>query len=99
MKIRIKEDRKTIIIPVPTGLIFSKTSVWIWLKLAKLLVRDKRKYIPEDAQEQLTALLENLPEEGIQALCAEIMRIKRTYGSFRLVEVYAADDKEVIIDL
>ena len=97
MKIRIKEEGKWITIPLPTGLIFSKASVWIWLKLAKVALGKNRKDIPENAQ--LTALLENLPEDGIRAFCAEIMRIKRTQGSVRLVEVQAADGSEVIIDL
>ena len=93
MKIRIKEEGKRITIPLPTGLIFSKVSVWIWLKVAKVALGKNRKDIPEDS------LLENLPEDGIRAFCAEIMRIKRTQGSVRLVEVQAADGSEVIIDL
>lgn len=99
MKIQIKADGHNFSIPVPTRLIFSKTSVRLYLKLARKYSSRAKRYIPEDAQQQASDFLQKLPDEAVYALCAELMRIKRRYGSWNLVEVRSAGGEEVHITL
>lgn len=99
MKIQIKADGHNISIPIPTALIFSKPSVWLYLKLAKKFSSQAKDYIPEDIEISMDSLLTQFPEETVYALCAELMRIKRKYGSWELVHVISSDGEEVHITL
>lgn len=99
MRIHIKADGHNIRIPIPTGLIFSKPSVWLYLKLARKYSSRGAQYIPEDAEGTAEDILSKIPDEAIYALCAEIMRIKRKHGHWDLVEVKAASGEEVLIRL
>lgn len=99
MKIRIKADGHNISIPIPTGLIFSKPSVWLYLKLTRKYASHAKEYIPGEIEISADAFLTGFPDETVYALCAEIMRIKRRYGSWELVHVISADGSEVYITL
>lgn len=99
MKIQVKSDGYNFTIPIPTGLIFSKPSVWLYLKLARKFSSHAKKYIPENIEISVDALPTLLPDEAVYALCAEIMRIKRKYRSWELVHVISSDGDEVHITL
>lgn len=99
MRIRIKGDGHNINIPIPTGLIFSKASVWLYLKLARSFSSRAKKYIPEDTEQTAEKVLAQIPDEAVYALCAEIMRIKKKHGHWELVNVKSADGEEVQIIL
>lgn len=99
MRIKVKGCGHNIMIPIPTGLIFSKPSVWLYLKLAKNHFRLAEQYIPENVEISLEHCLYNLPEETVYAVCSEIMRIKRTHGRWELLEVHSANGEEVYITL
>ena len=99
MKIRINTGEVNFCIPVPTGLIFSKPSVWLYLKIARKYSSRAQKYIPENVEGQADKFLSNLPDEAAYALCAEIMRIKRKYGHWDLVDVESAGGERVRVSL
>lgn len=99
MKIQVKSDGYNFTIPIPTGLIFSKPSVWLYLKLARKFTSHTKEYLPENAEIVVDALPKRLPDEAVYDLCAEIMRIKRKYGSWELVHVISSDGDEVHITL
>lgn len=99
MRIKVKGDGHNLSIPIPTGLIFSKASVWLYLKLARSFSSRAKQYIPANVEITADEILEKLPEEAVYALCAEIMRIKRKHGHWELVNVKSADGEEVQIIL
>lgn len=99
MKIQVKADGHNISIPIPTALIFSKPSVWLYLKLARKFSARAGEYIPRDVEVSVESFLTQLPEEAVYALCGEIMRIKKKYGAWKLVEIYSASGEEVHITL
>ena len=99
MRIIVKGSGHNIRIPIPTGLIFSKPSVWLYLKLARKNASHVKEYIPGEIEISADALLTGLPDEAVYALCAEIRRIKRRYGSWELVNVSTADGEEIQITL
>lgn len=99
MRIHVRADGHNIQIPIPTGLIFSKASVWLYLKLARSFSSRAKQYIPADVEITADEILEKLPEEAVYALCAEIMRIKRKHGHWDLVEVKSSSGEEVKITL
>lgn len=99
MRIQVKGEGHNIRIPIPTGLIFSKPSVWLYLKLARKYSSRASKYIPEDIEISVDPILNNIPDEAVYALCAEIMRIRRKYGKWTLVEVSASSGEEITITL
>jgi hypothetical protein len=99
MRIQVKSQGYNISIPIPTRLIFSKPAVWIYLKFARSHIRLAEQYIPEGAEISLEPCLSNLPEEAVYAICSEILRIKRTYGRWELLEVHSADGAEICITL
>ena len=83
-------------IPIPTGLIFSKASAWAWLKIAR---KASAQYLPKKIGKKADAVMSNLSDEAVYALCAELMRIKRKYGKWDLVEVESSDGEQVLIQL
>ncbi len=99
MRIKVKGNGHNIQIPIPTGLIFSKASVWLYLKLARTYSSRAKQYIPADVEVTVDEVLEKLPDEAVYALCAEIMRIKRKHGHWDLVEVKSSSGDEVTITL
>ena len=99
MKIQVKVEGCNITIPVPTGLIFSRPSVWLWLKIARNASGQGSRYIPDHVETRADDFFAKIPEEAMYALCAELMRIKRKYGSWELVEVHSASGEEVRICL
>ncbi len=99
MRIKVKGNGHNIQIPIPTGLIFSRASVWLYLKLARTYSSRAKQYIPADVEVSVDAVLEKLPDEAVYALCAEIMRIKRKHGHWDLVEVKSSSGEEVTITL
>ena len=99
MRIRVRGEGHNIQIPIPTGLIFSKASVWLYLKLARTYSSRAKQYIPADVEVTVDEILEKIPDEAIYAICAEIMRIKRKHGHWDLVEVKSSSGEEVTITL
>lgn len=96
MRIKVKSRDININIPVPTGLIFSKASAWTWMKIAR---HTASKYMPENVNEKADMVLDGLSDEAVYAICGELMRIKRKYGSWDLVEVESSDGDQVLIRL
>ena len=84
MKIIVKSGEHDIRLGIPTALIFSKGSTFLAEKLG-------RKYSPES--------MVDIPPEAIPALCAELRKIKKKYGTYELVEVESADGRYVKITL
>jgi len=99
MRIQIKGDGHNIKIPIPTGLIFSKPSVWLYLKMGRKYSSRASKFIPEDIEISADQILDRIPDEAVYALCAELRRIKRRHKHWVLVEVHGADGEEVCITL
>ena len=99
MKIQVKAEGHNITIPIPTRLIFSKASVWLYLKLARKLSSRAKQYIPAEVEVTVDEILEKIPDEAVYILCAEIMRIKKKHGYWKLVEVDTAGGEHVEITL
>lgn len=100
MRIKVKSGNIKINIPIPTGLIFSKASAWLWLKTMRLTAKPcVSQYMPDSISGKPDACLDSLSDEAVYALCAELMRIKRKYGSWDLVEVESSDGSQVLIRL
>ena len=99
MKIRIKSVGRSFSVAVPTGLIFSKASIWLYLKLARKYYSAAEKYIPENSEMMAEKLLNKLPDEKLYALCGELRRIKRKHGSWELVNVESSNGDSVKVNL
>ena len=84
MKIQVKAEGRDIKIFLPTNLVFSRGTAW--------LANHAGRVYAEDA-------LKDIPPEALEALFAEIRRIKRRYGSWELVEVRSADGEVVNVTL
>lgn len=84
MKIQVKADGRDINILLPTGLVFSKGTVWLANHVG-------RKYA-EDA-------MKNISPQALDALFAEFRRIKKKHGSWELVDVQSSSDEQVKIIL
>ena len=100
MRIRVKTKEHKIEIPISTGMIFSKASAWIWLKTMRKVAKPYvEEYVPKSVSRKANSALDSLSDEAVFALCAELMRVKRKYGKWNLVEVESADGDEVLIQL
>lgn len=99
MRILIRGEGHHINIPVPTALVFSRPSVWIWMKLARKAMNHSSKYNPADAGINEDDCFAKIPDEAVYALCAELMRVKRKHGRWDLVEVESANGERVLIRL
>jgi len=84
MRIRIKGHGQNRNIILPTGLIFSKGTVWLANHVARKYAADAMK---------------DISPEALDALFAEFRSIKRKHGSWNLVEVESADGETVLITL
>ena len=83
MRIRVCSQERSFTIFLPTRLVFSRT-------LMKLGLRIGRAYSPD---------VPDIPPEAVDALCGEILRIKKKHGSWDLVEVFSSDGEAVTITL
>ncbi len=99
MKIKLRGEGHSFSVTIPTGLIFSKASVWLYLKLARKYTSTAAKYIPENSEKMADSLLNNLPEEAVYAICEELRRIKKKHGSWELVHVESANGELVNVIL
>ena len=84
MRIQVKEDGRNINISIPTCLIFNKGTAWIARRFGRHYAGDAMK---------------GIPPEAIDALFAEIRRIKKKYGSWELVEAESSDGELVKVTL
>ena len=83
MRIRVHSGKGDLSLVLPTRMIFSKT-------LVKFGIRMGKRYSDN---------VPDLPPAAIDALCDEIHRIKKQYGSWKLVELHSADGDTVTIIL
>lgn len=84
MRVKVSDKDTNLDIILPTGLVFSRGTVFLVNKVA-------RKYAGD--------AMENIPPEAMAALFAEFRRIKRKYGKWDLVEVESADGDRVLVRL
>lgn len=84
MKIRIRTEGHSINLAFPTRLLVGKTAV-------RLANRIGRRYAAE--------AMEKIPPEALEAICAELRRIKKIYGTWDLVDMRSADGDEIRIIL
>lgn len=84
MKIQVKDDGHSFSIVLPTRMIFSKT-------VARIVNCAGRKYVSEE--------MEKIPPEAMEAIFAELRRVKKQYGSWELVDIQSADGDRVNITL
>ncbi len=83
MKIHIRTQGRGFSLLLPTRLLFSKAILKLGLHMGK-------RYSPAVPQ---------LPPAAIDALCREIHRIKKTGGSWELVNIQSAQGEEIQIFL
>lgn len=84
MKILISDGEHNIRLWLPTGMIFSKPGIRLAIGAAQI-------YAPE--------AMENISPEAAIALCDELKRIRKKYGSWELVEIRSADGEHIRITL
>lgn len=99
MKIQISTNNREFRIGIPTGLIFSKPSVWLYMKIAGKSTFCAERYMPADVNVSVSSIFEKMPEEAVYAICDELRRIKRKHGSWELVNVESSDGTHVKITL
>lgn len=99
MKIQIDSGGRKLSIGIPTALIFSKPSAWLYLKMVKKNMAYAERYMPDDVDVSVSGLFENLPEDAVYTICSELRRIKKKHGSWELVNVESADGSIVKITL
>ncbi len=96
MKIQITGQGHNIRIPIPTGLIFNRLSVFLWLKCMR---RQSADSLLERAEEKADSFFVNLPDEAVHQVASELMRARKKHGSWNLVEVESASGERVLISL
>lgn len=84
MKIRIETPNSRLTFFLPTGLLFGRSGAW-------LVKRCGRKFYGD--------AVKNIPPQTVNALFAQICRIKKEHGNWDLVEVESADGEYVKIQL
>ena len=84
MKIRIKDGGRNLTLLLPTALLFSRGTAWLANTVG-------RKYAGE--------VMKHIPPESVNALFAELRRVKKKHGSWELVEAVSADGNRVNIVL
>ena len=102
MRIQVKSEDNNIDITIPTGFVFSRPVVWAWLKMSKLAAkRSVSQYVPDSAEFTygLGLSMDRYSDEAVYAFCDELMRIKRKYGAWDLVEVESAEGDQILIRL
>ena len=98
MRIHVKADGHNIRLAVPTAFLFSRASVWLWLKIMRLTLRCSKKHCKHMA-DSAEATFANIPDQAVLALCAELMRVKRKHKKWDLVEVATANGEQIHICL
>lgn len=84
MRIEIKDGVRNLTLLLPTTLLFSSGTAWLANTVG-------RKYAAEE--------MKDIPPEALNALFAELRRIKKRHGSWELVDVESADGEKVKITL
>ena len=84
MKIQIQSQDIRLTLYLPTNLLFIRGTMWLANHLG-------RKY-PGPA-------LDAIPPQALEALFAELRRVKKKYGHWDLVEVESSDGEHVRIQL
>lgn len=84
MKIQIRSEDTRLTLYLPTNLLFSRGTVW----LAKHVGR-----------KHAAPGLDTIPPQALEALIAELRRIKKKHGHWDLVETESADGAYVCIRL
>lgn len=90
MKIQVKGDGRNLRIVLPTALIFSKPAAWLYLRMGK--------YQTENHESDDTSMV-HIPDEAMYAVCDELRRIKRKYGSWELVDIESAGGEKIQVTL
>lgn len=100
MKIHVESDEHSFTIPVPTGLVFSNGSAWLFQLIGR---KRTGKSDVEDPDMDLFSFTRRdgsqIPAADLKKLFAEIRRIKKKYGAWELVEVSAGEGARVKITL
>lgn len=99
MKIQINAGDRKHCIRIPTGMILSKASVWLYIKIGKISLSRAERYMPEDIDVSVGSLFDKFPEEATYAICDELRRIKKIRGNWELVNVESGDGTSVKITL
>lgn len=84
MKIQIHTDDQKISFYLPTSLVLNGTLIKFGLRIGS-------RYAPTE--------LSNISSDAVAALCRELVRVKRKYGSWELVEVLSATEEKVKVVL
>lgn len=84
MRILIEAESTRLRLLLPTNLLFSSGTAWLVNHIGRHYAREA---------------LENIPPETLRELFAVIRSIKRTYGSFELLDVTSAGGERVWIRL
>lgn len=84
MRVRVKTKDCNLNLVLPTRLLFGKTVVRFANSIG-------RRYAAE--------AMEKIPPEALEAICAELRRIKAVYGKWDLVDIRSADGDEIRIIL
>ena len=99
MKIQIEAEGRRLRIAIPTGLVFNKPMVWLWLKLMKTSDGGMQKYLPDNGEVKPQNSWSSIPKEAAYALCEELRRIRKRHGAWELVDVVSASGERVKIIL
>ena len=84
MKIRVQTGEKKFTVLFPTSPLFSRLTVWLATHFGAKYAGDA---------------LKDVPPEAMDALFAEIRRIKKKHGSWELVDVESAEGERVKVIL
>ena len=84
MRIKIKTEKHNISLAFPTGLLTGRFAV-------KMAEKYGREYAGD--------VMADIPPHALEALCAEIRRLKKLRGQLDLVDAVTADGKEIYISL
>lgn len=84
MKIQVKGGGHNIKLLFPTGLVFGKGTVWLANHFGRRYAED---------------VMKDIPPEALDVLFAEFRRIKKTHGSWELVDVESSSGERVKVIL
>lgn len=84
MKIQIRSEDIRLTLYLPTSLLFCRGTVWLANHLG---------------QKHADPALDTIPPQALEAIFAELRRIKKKYGHWDLVETESADGEYVRIQL
>lgn len=84
MRIRIQSEEHQFTVLLPTGLVFSKATVWLANHFGRKYAGDAMK---------------DIPPEAMDALFAEFRRIKKKHGTWELADIESAGGERVKVVL